>query len=119
MAGEDFGDSRGELIFLPGVVEQTIEIRVFQNGEDAAAERVFHVFLTDPTGSTFTRQTVCLVKIKEDTELAAMEEEVKTLLSNRMRVLLHGTNSWWEQFVEALSPGGGVDDLNQIHDHDI
>ena len=110
VAGEDFGDSRGELIFLPGVVEQTIEIRVFQNGEDAAAERVFHVFLTDPTGSTFTRQTVCLVKIKEDTELAAMEEEVKTLLSNRMRVLLHGTNSWWEQSVEALSPGGGVDD---------
>ena len=109
VAGEDYMETTGDLEFLPGETEKIIEIEILDNDREEP-DRVFHVFLSDPEGAKFSKYSIVLVKIIDDDSLEDLEEEVRNIISTRMKGLSTVRGTWTEQFIDAMRVGGDVDE---------
>ena len=107
--GEDYMASTGCLEFLPEETEKVIEIEVLDNDREEP-DRVFHVFLSEPEGAKFSKYSIILVKIIDDDSLEDLEEEVRNIITTRMKGLSTVRGTWTEQFIDAMRVGGDVDE---------
>eukprot|EP01025_Chloroclados_australasicus_P031387 TRINITY_DN3174_c0_g1_i10.p1 TRINITY_DN3174_c0_g1~~TRINITY_DN3174_c0_g1_i10.p1 ORF type:complete len:940 (-),score=89.50 TRINITY_DN3174_c0_g1_i10:3302-5845(-) len=110
ISGRDYVESRGELVFEDGQAEAYIRIEVIDN-DIQEPDRIFHVTLSNPTGGAqLNPRSLALVKIIDDDSLDELQDQVNSALRNKAQVLYHASDSWYQQFVDALSPGGQVDE---------
>jgi len=109
VADEDYLATAGEIEFLPEETERIIEIEILDNDREEP-DRVFHIFLSEPEGTKFSKYHIVLVKIIDDDSLEDLEEEVRTIITTRMKGLTTVRSSWGEQFVDAMRVGGDVDE---------
>ena len=72
----------------------------------------FKVKLFDPTGGAgLTSKKLASCRITNDSELATTIERLKTILESRAKLLSVETTSWSEQFMDACTISGEVDEL--------
>jgi len=110
IAGQDFEETSGELTFQHGETSQSITISL---PKDAPHEvhKAFTVVLFEPTGgATLSKRSRMAVTFVEDDEVTEMTNAVMARLKRKMEAISVKTESWSQQFVDALLPSGGVDE---------
>ncbi|KAK3255675.1 hypothetical protein CYMTET_35150, partial [Cymbomonas tetramitiformis] len=110
MGGVDYQEVKGTLTFAPGELEKSFTVGILTE-ESAEPDQTFHVHLANPTGlATMGKKNVAMVKVTHDDSLVELNRQVRELLEKRKNLFFLSSKSWSQQFEEAMSPGGSVDE---------
>jgi len=109
VAGDDFEPALGELIFKNQECEKTIKVKLIDDDSYEKSE-TFTIELTVPgapaNGAKVGEHTTCVVTILGDEDSAKVVNEVALLMKAQLDKLSLTTNSWGEQFDEAMNIQG-------------
>ena len=120
VAGSDYEDSMGTLVFDNAEIEKSFKVKIINTGKYQRDER-FQILLTDATGgATFADDTdgsieseTCVVTIIHDVGVANSVDLLSSKLNLNMDRMKLGSQNWASQFSDALAVNGGEDDEDE------
>jgi solute carrier family 8 (sodium/calcium exchanger) len=88
------------------------EVKLIDTASLEQLDVTFKIKLTRATGgANFSRAKLANCRVTNDSELQTTIERLKIIMENRQKVLSVETTSWAEQFREACTIGGEVDEV--------
>jgi len=91
-------------------VSKTIVVPLIA-GKVPELHKFFHVDLSNPkNGCSLSKRSTCKVTIVDDSKVTAMADEVAARMEKKMSKLKLASDSWAQQFRDAVYPEAGVDD---------
>ena len=87
-------------------------VKLIDTGALEPLDVAFKARLSEPTGgATLTSKKLAMCRITNDSELATTIERVKIIMESRAKVLSVETESWAEQFMDACTISGELDEV--------
>lgn len=112
-AGLDYVAGEGTLVFAHQEMVQTVKIQIL-NTEKFEKSAQFSVILTNPGGGALVYKkgggALATVTICNDGDLAETVNSLTAVMAKRQEAFKVSSSSWGEQFTDAFTCEGGIDD---------
>ena len=116
VAGEDYTHTKGTLVFEPQMTEAHLTVSI-PSGGGAEAGKSFAVTLSNPqNGAQLSKRQRCVVTFVSDDEVEAMADKLVQRLADRMNIFSSEGGTWSQQFKDAITCSGGVDEFGEEMD---
>jgi solute carrier family 8 (sodium/calcium exchanger) len=107
----DYIHTEGKLTFQHGEASKTLTVPILDNDHDEETFNAFRVLLTDPEGGALlSANKLASVVICHDDQFTGMISSVAALMQLKKSRFKLSTSSWAEQFANAISMHGDVDE---------
>lgn len=114
-AGQDYTPVQGELVFAHTEVRKTISIEILAD-ETKERNEEFNIsfdivgFGSPECAAKYGDYKQASVTITDDEEYAQVADKIAALVNKNLQQFKVGTNTWAEQFKQAMQVGDGDDD---------
>lgn len=111
--GNDYIPVKGTIRFLPGEAAKTIRIEIVDD-DIPEEDKHFYVKLLNPGfGAILSARNTAKVTIIDNDNIDTISGNLNLLMKRKLEAFKVATDSWTEQFVDALTLGNPIDEFGE------